>query len=232
MEPSRRSGLKSRDELARERARYTTTEEIANSLTHGVGLAASVAGTVILLVLTITNGDGWQIASSAVYGATLIALYTASTLYHASRKPEVKRILRILDHSAIYLLIAGTYTPFALVVLRDGWWGWFLFAAIWSLTVAGIIFKVFFTGKLNALSTAIYVLMGWMCVVVAKPLVEALTVEALVWISAGGIAYTAGIVFYHNRRIPYSHAVWHLFVVAGSAFHFFAISRHVLLPIG
>ncbi|MGH3087246.1 MAG: PAQR family membrane homeostasis protein TrhA [Rubrobacteraceae bacterium] len=210
--------------------RYTTAEELANSVTHGVGLAASVAGTMLLLVLTILDGDGWQIASSAVYGATLIVLYTASTLYHAFRRPEVKRVLRILDHCAIYLLIAGTYTPFALVVLRDGWWGWALFVAIWSLTVAGIVFKVFFTGRLNALSTAVYIIMGWLSVLVAKPLVETLTVGALVWIAAGGIAYTAGTVFYHNRRIPYSHAVWHLFVVAGSVCHFFAIYRHVMLP--
>ncbi len=216
----------------KEPTRYTAAEELANSLTHGVGLAAAIAGTAALVVFTAMNGDGWQIASSAVYGATLIALYTASTLYHAFRRPEVKRVLRVIDHSAIYLLIAGTYTPFALVVLRDGWWGWALFAAIWSLTAAGIVFKVFFTGRLNALSTAIYVLMGWMCVIVARPLVETLTIEALAWISAGGVAYTAGIAFYHNRRIPYSHAVWHLFVIAGSAFHFLAISRHVLLPVG
>jgi hemolysin III len=215
----------------KEPTRYTVAEEIANSVTHGLGLAAAVAGTAFLVVLTATNGDGWQLASSAVYGTTLIALYLASTLYHAFRRPEVKRVLRIVDHCAIYLLIAGTYTPFALVVLRDGWWGWALFAAVWSLTVAGVVFKIFFTGRLNGLSTAIYVLMGWMCVLVAKPLVETLTVEALVWITAGGVAYTAGILFYHNRRIPYSHAVWHLFVIAGSAFHFLAISRHVLLPI-
>lgn len=216
----------------KEPTRYTAAEEFANSLTHGVGLAAAIIGTAVLVAFTVSNGDGWQIASSAVYGATLIALYAASTMYHAFRRPEVKRVLRVLDHSAIYLLIAGTYTPFALVVLRDGWWGWVLFAAIWSLTVAGIVFKVFFTGKLNGLSTAIYVLMGWMCVLVAKPLVEALSVEALAWVAAGGVAYTAGIVFYHNRRIPYSHAVWHGFVIAGSAFHFFAIWRHVLLPVG
>lgn len=216
----------------KEPTRYTAAEELANILTHGAALAAAIIGTAVLVAFTIANGDGWQIASSAVYGVTLISLYSASTLYHAFRRPEVKRVLRVLDHCAIYLLIAGTYTPFALVVLRDGWWGWVLFAAIWSLTAAGIVFKVFFTGKFNGLSTAIYVVMGWMCVLVAKPLVDALTVEALVWISAGGVAYTAGIVFYHNRRIPYSHAVWHVFVIAGSVCHFLAISRHVLLPVG
>lgn len=215
----------------KEPTRYTSAEELANSLTHGVGLAAAIVGTAVLVAFTVSNGDGWQIASSAVYGAALIALFAASTVYHAFQRPEVKRVLRVLDHCAIYLLIAGTYTPFALVVLRDGWWGWVLFAAIWSLTVAGIVFKVFFTGKMNALSTAIYVLMGWMCVLVAKPLVETLSVEALVWVAAGGVAYTAGIAFYHNRRIPYSHAVWHVFVIAGSVFHFLAI-WHVLLPVG
>jgi hemolysin III len=216
----------------KEPTRYTVAEEIANSVTHGVALAAAIVGTALLLAFTTSNGDGWQIASSAVYGTTLIALFAASTMYHAFRRPEMKRILRVLDHSAIYLLIAGTYTPFALVVLRDGWWGWVLFGAIWSFAAAGIVFKVFFTGRMNGLSTAIYVLMGWMCVLVAKPLVETLSVEALVWVAAGGMAYTVGIVFYHNRRMPYSHAVWHVFVVAGSAFHFLAIWRHVLLPVG
>lgn len=218
-------------EIESARTRYTTAEEIANSATHGVGLAASVVGTVALLIITVVNGDGWQIVSSAIYGATLIALYTTSMLYHTFRRPEIKRVLRVLDHCAIYLLIAGTYTPFTLVVLRDNWWGWALFGVVWSLTVAGIVFKIFFTGRLNALSTAVYVLMGWLCVLVAKPLTEALNVEALIWLAAGGVAYTAGTIFYHNRRIPYSHAVWHLFVIAGSVCHFLAISLYVLTPV-
>lgn len=208
--------------------RHTIAEEIANSVTHGVGLGASLVGAVVLVVLTVMHGDGWQIASSAVYGSSLIALYTASTLYHSFRPPGVKRVLRVFDHCAIYLLIAGSYTPFALVSLRGGW-GWTLFGLVWGLTVAGIVFKVLFTGRLNALSTAVYVLMGWIFVVAARPVVEAVPPGALWWLFAGGVIYTAGTVFYHNRRVPYSHAVWHLFVIGGSACHYLAISRYVLL---
>ncbi|MGF1473908.1 MAG: hemolysin III family protein [Rubrobacteraceae bacterium] len=139
--------------------RYTPTEEIANGVTHGVGLGASLAGAALLIVLTALHGDGWQIASSVVYGAALVTLYTASTLYHSLRGARVKRALRVFDHCSIYLLIAGSYTPFALVSLR-GTLGWTLFGLVWGLAVAGIVFKVFFTGRLNALSTGVYVLMG------------------------------------------------------------------------
>jgi hemolysin III len=208
---------------------YSRAEELANSVTHGFGLAISLVGAVALVVLTALQGDTWQIVSSAVYGTSLVALYAASTLYHSVRPPEAKRVLRVLDHCAIYLLIAGSYTPFALVSLRGGW-GWTLFSVVWGLTVAGIVFKVFFTGRLNVLSTTIYVLMGWLCVVAAKPIVEMVPTGALWWLAAGGVVYTAGTVFYHNRRVPYSHAIWHLFVIGGSACHYFAISRYVLLP--
>ncbi len=208
---------------------YTRAEELANSVTHGVGLGISLVGAVVLVVLTALRGDAWQIVSSGIYGASLVALYTASTLYHSVRPPEAKRVLRVFDHCAIYLLIAGSYTPFALVSLRGGW-GWTLFSLVWGLAVAGIAFKVFFTGRLNALSTTIYVLMGWLAVIAAKPIIEMVPTGALWWLAAGGIVYTAGTVFYHNRRVPYSHAIWHLFVIGGSACHYFAISRYVLLP--
>jgi hemolysin III len=211
------------------RERYTISEEIANGVTHGVGLGASLVGALLLVVLTALHGDAWQVVSSAVYGATLVTLYTASTLYHSFRGVRAKKALRVFDHCAIYLLIAGSYTPFALVSLR-GPWGWTLFTLVWGLTVAGIVFKVFFTGRLNALSTAVYVLMGWLCVVAAKPIVESVPPGALWLLLAGGVAYTAGTVFYHNRRVPYSHAVWHLFVIGGSVFHYLAISLYVLLP--
>jgi hemolysin III len=163
-----------------------------------------------------------------VYGTTLVSLYAASTLYHAFRKPEIKRILRVLDHCAIYLLIAGTYTPFVLVGIGGGW-GWTLFGTIWTMAAAGIAFKVFFTGRFAVLSTATYVCMGWLGVIAFKPLIESLTAGALVWLVFGGVLYTAGTLFYH-RRMPYSHALWHLFVLAGSVCHFVAISLYVLVP--
>ena len=209
--------------------KYTPAEELANSVTHGVGLGLSLVGAIALVVLTALRGDGWQVVSSSVYGASLVALYTASTLYHSIRPPGAKRVLRVFDHCAIYLLIAGSYTPFALITLRGGW-GWTLLSRVWGLAVAGIVFKVFFTGRLNALSTTIYVLMGWLCIVAAKPIIEMVPTGALWWLAAGGIIYTVGTVFYHNRRVPYSHAIWHLFVIGGSACHYFAISRYVLLP--
>lgn len=208
---------------------YPRAEELANSVTHGVGLGISAVGAAVLVVLTALHGDPWQIFSSVVYGASLVALYTASTLYHSFRPPKIKRVLRIFDHCAIYLLIAGSYTPFALVSLRGGW-GWTLFGLVWGLAVAGILFKVFFTGRLNALSTTVYVLMGWLCVVAAKPIIAMVPTGALWWLAAGGIIYTAGTIFYHNRRVPYSHAIWHLFVIGGSACHYFAISRYILIP--
>ncbi|AHY46598.1 hlyIII: channel protein, hemolysin III family [Rubrobacter radiotolerans] len=210
--------------------RYTPGEELANALTHGAGLVASVVGTVLMVALTATQGDGWQLASSLVYGTTLISLYTASTLYHALPTPRQKRIMRVLDHSAIYLLIAGTYTPFALVVLRDEGRGWALFGAVWAIAAAGVVFKVLFTGRLNALSTAVYVGMGWLCVIVARPLIESLDPAALLLLAGGGVAYTAGVAFYANRRLPYAHAVWHGFVVTGSLLQFLAIYGYVLVP--
>lgn len=209
--------------------RYTPKEEIANGLTHGVGLGASLAGAALLLVLTVFRGDGWEVASSIVYGSTLVTLYTASTLYHSFRGERAKKALRVFDHCSIYLLIAGSYTPFALVSLRGGW-GWTLFGLVWGLAVAGIVFKVFFTGRLNTLSTVVYVLMGWLAVVAVKPIIEAVPAGGIWLLLAGGLAYTAGTFFYHNRRVPYSHAVWHLFVVCGSIFHYLAISNYVLLP--
>lgn len=211
------------------RGQYTPTEEIANGVTHGVGLGASLAGAALLVGVTALHGDGWQMASSIVYGVALVTLYTASTLYHSFRGERLKRALRVFDHCSIYLLIAGSYTPFALVSLR-GALGWTLFGLIWGLAVAGVVFKVFFTGRLNALSTAVYVLMGWLAVIAARPIVEAVPAGAIWLLLAGGVAYTAGTVFYHNRRVPYSHAIWHLFVICGSVFHYLAISNYVLLP--
>ncbi len=208
-------------------ARYTAGEEAANVATHAAGLLASAVGAGVLVYLGIVRDDALHVASAGVYGATLVALYAASTLYHAFRKPEVKRVLRVLDHCAIYLLIAGTYTPFVLVGLGGGW-GWTLFGIVWVLAAAGIVFKVFATGRFAVVSTAAYVAMGWIGVIAFKPLIDSLPPAAIVWLVLGGVSYTAGTLFYH-RRIPYSHALWHVFVLFGSACHFIAIGLHVLV---
>jgi hemolysin III len=200
--------------------------ELANALTHGVGAVAAAAGATVLLVLASLHGDAWQVVGSAVFGATLVLLYTASTVYHAARTPRVKARLRMLDHCAIYLLIAGTYTPFTLVGLRGGW-GWSLLGVIWALAVAGVVFKLFFIERFHRLSTALYVAMGWLVVVAAVPMAQRLPAVTLAWMVAGGLAYTAGTFFYHGRR-PWAHAVWHLFVMAGSACHFAAVATQVL----
>ena len=209
-------------------ARYTVREEAANVATHAAGLVASIVGVVVLVYLGVVRGEVLHVASAGLYGATLVALYAASTLYHAFREPGVKRVLRVLDHCAIYLLIAGTYTPFVLVGLGGGW-GWALFGVVWAMAAAGIVFKVFATGRFAVASTAAYVAMGWLGVVAIGPLVRSLPGAALAWLLAGGVAYTAGTFFYH-RKIPYSHALWHVFVLAGSICHFVAIGLYVLVP--
>jgi hemolysin III len=209
-------------------ARYTVREEAANVATHAAGLVASIVGVGVLVYLGVSRGEGLHAASAGLYGATLVALYAASTLYHAFRRPGVKRVLRVLDHCAIYLLIAGTYTPFVLVGL-GGRLGWTLFAVVWAMAAAGIVFKVFATGRFAVVSTAAYVAMGWLGVVALGPLIRSLSGAALLWLLAGGIAYTAGTFFYH-RRIPYSHALWHVFVLIGSVCHFVAIGLYVLVP--
>jgi hemolysin III len=197
-------------------------EELANVLTHGVGVVASVSGAAVLIVLAALSGDAWVIVGVSVFATSLIALYTASTLYHAVRSSVLKARLKVLDHAAIFLLIAGTYTPFMIGALRGGW-GWSLFGVIWGLAVAGIGLKLVFTGRFQVLSTAMYVAMGWLVLVGMGPLVRALDPATLVWLVAGGVAYTAGTPFYHSRRIPYAHAVWHLFVLAGSVCHAIAV---------
>lgn len=205
----------------------TLGEEIANSVTHGVGAAFSVAGLVAMVVSAALRGDAWQVTAGAIFGSTLVLLYLASTLYHALTNARAKRVFRVLDHSSIYLLIAGTYTPFALVTLR-GAWGWTLLAVVWALAVTGIVLKCsFLTGRHEALSTAIYVAMGWLALAVVRPLLQALPVAGFLWLLAGGVLYTLGVLFFAWRR-AYSHAVWHLFVLAGSVCHFCAVYRHVL----
>ncbi len=210
--------------------RRLSAEELANSLTHGVGLALSIAGFMVLVVLAAMRGSAWRIVSCAVYGSTLICLYTASTVYHGIRSRRLKRILRVCDHSAIYLLIAGTYTPFLLVNLR-GSWGWSLFAVIWGLAMAGILFKVWFVEHFSVLSTVVYLLMGWLALLAIKPMLHSVPPRGLLWLLAGGLLYTVGVVFYAWKKVPYNHAIWHGFVLAGSTCHYFAVLCSVILPV-
>ena len=206
------------------------SEELANALTHGVGAIAALAGGAILVALAAAGGDGWQLAAAIVFGLSLLLLYLASTLYHAARDPLAKARLKVLDHCAIYLLIAGTYTPFTLVGLRAGP-GWWLFATIWTLAACGIVFKLFFTGRFRVLSTLVYVAMGWLVLFAIRPVLAALDDWTFGWLLAGGIAYTAGTVFYHRPSLRYSHAIWHGFVIAGSACHYVAVLAQVLAPL-
>lgn len=204
----------------------TRREERANALTHAAGLVAAVVAAVVLVIMAALEGDVWEIVGVSVFATSLIALYAASTVYHAVRDPALKLRLRVLDHCAIYLLIAGSYTPFMIGELRGGW-GWTIFGVIWGLAVAGIGLKLVFTGRFPLLSTALYVAMGWLALVAIGPMLRALEPWTLAWLVGGGVAYTAGTPFYHNRRMPYAHAVWHLFVILGSVCHAIAVGTIV-----
>lgn len=201
---------------------YSKAEEIANSITHGLGVLFAVGGLTALMVLTAYFGTTSHLISYLVYGISMILLYTASTLYHALPGERAKRFFKICDHSAIYLLIAGTYTPF-LVLNLQGATAWIAVAVIWSMALVGVIFKLFFTGRFKGLSTLLYIGMGWMVVFLAKPLSADMNEEAMKWLIIGGVTYTAGTIFYMMKKMPYAHAVWHLFVLLGSIFHFTAI---------
>lgn len=203
-------------------------EEIANSATHGLGALLSLAAIPLLVVVAASGGDAWQIAGAAIFGATLLMLYTTSTLYHALSSARAKALLRRCDHAAIYLLIAGTYTPFLVGPLR-GTWGWSLLVVIWTLALVGVLFKTVFGICRPHLSTALYLAMGWLIVVAAVPLVRSVPGTGIVWLLVGGLCYTGGVVFYVlDQRIRYAHAVWHLFVLAGSAVHFWAVYAYTL----
>src|SRR5205085_8399698 len=193
-------------------------EEIANCVTHGVGLALSLAGLVALVVVACLYGGVWQIVSGSVYGASLVTLSAASTLYHGVRSPRAKRLLQVLDHCCIYLLIAGTYTPFTLVTLRGGW-GWTLFGLVWGLSLVGILGRVLLGQKFRVASVLSYIFLGWLCVIAIKPILHVVPLGAIAWIVAGGLAYTAGTIFFACDRIPHNHAIWHLFVLGGSICH-------------
>lgn len=205
----------------------TLGEEIANSVTHGAGLLASIVGLVVMLVAAVTRGDAWVIVACAVYGTTLVLLYLASTLYHALALTRARGVMRRLDHAAIYLLIAGTYTPFVLVSLR-GPWGWTLFGISWGLALLGITAKAVLGPRWPIVSTTVYILMGWLVLVAVGPLLQHVPGGAIAWLVAGGLSYTGGVVFYAWERMRYSHAIWHLFVMAGSVCHFVAVMRYVV----
>jgi hemolysin III len=198
-------------------------EEVANAVTHGIGLLLSLIGMPILILAALDRGERATVIGASVFGATLIALYAASTLYHAIPHPTLKQRLRVLDHAAIYLLIAGTYTPFTLGVLR-GTWGWTLFGIVWTLAALGVLFKVVFgSGAMAKVSTAIYVAMGWVIIIAIKPLMVSMEHAGLMLLVAGGLCYTGGVIFYVDRRRAWTHPVWHLFVMGGSVCHYFAV---------
>ncbi len=207
------------------RDRVDPAEQL-NVLTHGAGVAASVVGTVLLVVFASLRGDAWEVVGVSVFGASAILLYLASTVYHAAREPARKERLQFLDLAAIYLLIAGTYTPFMIDELRGGW-GWSLFGVIWGLAVVGALLQAFYMGRFRVLSTGVYVLMGWLVLIAAVPLVRELPLVALVWLVLGGVAYTAGTPFFLNERWRHAHPVWHLFVLAGTGCHALAVAATI-----
>lgn len=211
-----------------EGSRYTRGEEIANAMSHGVGVVLSIAGLTVLVAFASLRGSVWDIVGVSIYGTSIILMYTASTLYHAIPLMRAKRVLRILDHSGIFLAIAGTYTPFALVNLR-GPWGWSLFGAVWALAAAGIVLKARAIGRLRVLSVALYLGMGWLVVVAARPLLAHVAPGGIALLVAGGVVYTGGIGFYAAPRLRYGHFFWHLCVLTASALHYFAVLLFVVL---
>ncbi len=211
---------------------YSIGHEIANAVTHGIGGGLSIAGLSILVTMAAIYGDTWRVVSSAIYGATLVMLYLASTLYHGIHHEGAKRVFKTIDHAAIYLLIAGTYTPFTLVSLREntnaGWTGWALFGVIWGLAITGVTLKAAFPRRMSTLSVIVYILMGWLCLFAIGDIRRAIGFGGMVWLVAGGLSYTIGVIFYAWDKLPFNHAIWHLFVLSGSICHFFAILFYVL----
>lgn len=205
---------------------YTLAEEIVHVVTHGFGAILSIAGLSWMLYLSISVSDPWRIAASVVYGLSLIALFTASALYHSFHSHTKRDWFETLDHCGIYILIAGTYTPFLLVSMRDGL-GWLLFGTIWALATAGIITQLYFRNRYPKLKLASYLVMGWLVLLVLPQIIAAVGTDGMIWLAAGGIFYTVGVAFYVRKQV-YSHAIWHLFVLAGGVCHFLAVILHVL----
>jgi hemolysin III len=206
---------------------YTLAEEVVHAVTHGVGFILGLAGLSWMLYLSIGASDPWRIVASIVYGTSLISLFLSSTLYHAWPVSPRKNFFKLLDHCAIYLLIAGTYTPFVLVAMRNST-GWWLFGAIWTLATAGILTKLWLGHRYPRASLISYLVMGWLVVIAAPQVADAIGASAMAWMVAGGLSYTLGAVFYAAKRMPFNHAVWHVFVLAGGICHFLAVVWYVL----
>lgn len=211
--------------LASHKRAQSHGEEIANSVSHGIGLLAAVAVTPVLIFSAAQRYSPSGIVGASVFAFTMVLLYTTSTFYHIMPGDKAKRVFHILDHGAIYLLIAGTYTPFTLGVLR-GAWGWTLFGLVWGIAVVGVVLKSIGGVRYKKLSTVLYLAMGWIIIIAVKPLWLNMPSQGLFWLVAGGVAYTAGVGFYAAKRIPYAHFIWHLFVIAGTACHFVAVLRY------
>lgn len=211
--------------------RYSLGEEVANAVTHGIGVLLSVAGLTMLIVLSALFGNGWHLASAIIYGIALVLLYSASTIYHSFQAPQVKKVLRVIDHSSIYLLIAGTYTPFTLVTLSDAG-GIVLFGVVWGIALIGIVVESFWIHRPKWISLLGYFAMGWLIMLKINPLIENLGTTGIWLLIAGGITYMIGTIFYVLKKIPYMHAIWHVFVLAGSIIHFLAIKFYVLPTLG
>jgi len=202
--------------------RQTAGEEIANSISHGIGLALAIVATPILVVAAMRYGTTWNMVGVSVFAGSMISLYVASTLYHALSHDKAKRFFRVLDHGAIFILIAGTYTPFTLGVMR-GPWGWTLFGIVWGLAAVGLMKKALFGARYVWLSVVLYLVMGWLVVIAAPQVLQRVPLSGLAWLLAGGIAYTTGVAFFAAHRVRYAHFAWHLFVMAGTVCHFFAV---------
>jgi len=206
---------------------YTIAEEIAHTLTHGFGMLLSIAGLVILVAFSSLNGDSWHVISSSIYGSSLILLYGASALYHGIPHSSAKAVLQRIDHAAIYILIAGTYTPFLLISLR-GSWGWSLFGIIWSLALVGVVLEFIQWKPFKKISLALYLGMGWIILIAINPMLKQVETGGLVLLLVGGLFYSFGVIFYVWEKLTFNHAIWHLFVLAGSASHFFSILLYVI----
>lgn len=206
---------------------YSPTEERVNISSHAIGLLLSVVALALLVMHASSNGDVWHIVSFSIFGASLIILFAASTIYHSSRDPALRARLRVVDHASIYILIAGTYTPFTLVTL-NGPIGWTIFAITWGMALSGIVLKLFFTGRYELVSTLMYVFMGWIIVFAIGPLIDNLSPDGLSWLVAGGIAYTVGAILYGIKQIKFNHAIFHVFVLIGAFCHFVAVYFYVL----
>lgn len=205
---------------------YNPKEEKWNVITHGFGLILAIVGLVLLVVRSSLYDDAWHIVSFSIYGTSMVVLYTASTLFHASKPGKVRKRLNVFDHASIFFLIAGTYTPFMLITLRGGW-GWSIFGVVWGLAIAGMILKLFFTGRFEKISTAIYVILGWLIIIAIKPLIENFNGPGLFWLAIGGISYSLGAGLYLWHKLPYNHAIFHVFVLIGSISHFLAVYFYV-----